>query len=185
MTDAEFSSWLGRFGVTLDQNNNPKFSGRVSEFVLLAYLPKEADGLYDFASWLAQWLPIDHDRVIWLKHWMSVASQDAIFEQLRCAHGSVSLPIGSAPGQLFASNRSLTADKRASTQLREQAILSSMILFIALFDWKAYMLADRCMEYVYLADECVAFSSPHRGALEALTQDLESFGCKVSWIKAV
>jgi hypothetical protein len=144
MTDTEFAAWLSGFGSALDENNNPKFAGSDGGSILLAYVPKDASRLYHFAAWLIRWLPASQDRVLWLKHWTAMPDQEALFEQLRHEHGERQ-PIGTAPAHLFGSIES----RGTQVEVREEATLLGMILLIMAFDWKAYGLADKHVEYFY------------------------------------
>jgi hypothetical protein len=186
ITDSEFTEWLSGFGVKLVAHDNLEFSYMSrKEHVLLAYLPKNAAALNFFAGWLGRWLPNGRDRVLWLKHWMTYPpDREVLFEKFRLGCGD-GRPIGKAPGHLFRSIPSSQFDQRTPSEIEEDAALLGTVLLVMLFDWKAFIVAEGHDEYIYLADECVAFSSPDRAKLEILAGELKGLECEVSWTKAV
>ncbi|MGH6779299.1 MAG: hypothetical protein ACRECL_15035 [Bradyrhizobium sp.] len=184
LTDIEFSRWLSNFGVKLIKDDNLKFCGQADRrFRLLAYVPKDAEKLYLFASWLARWLPKGHDRVLWLKHWMTYPPDHTIlFERLRRGCGE-SRPLGESPGHLFGPPSLSSFEERTLFEIEEDVVLAAMILFVIHFDWDVYILADNCDDYVYLSDGYVSFSSPDQSKISELSSQLNNFECTISWVK--
>jgi hypothetical protein len=181
ISDREFRHWLERFGARLNDVHDIQLSSAELRCVLLSAPPKSGPELTRFAAWLTKWLPRTATRALWLKHWHTYpAYQQVIFEKLRSAH-SPTRPIGLAPAHLF--SPSVHSSSIEESDREQDSELLALILLVLLFDWSAYLLAEGSDDYVYFADERVAFSSTDRGKLEALVEEIQALDAEVEWMK--
>jgi hypothetical protein len=184
MTDAEFAEWLSRFDARVAENDNLEFVFEAgAKHVLMASSPRNAVDLGALGSWLVHRSPLNRGRALWLRHWFTYPpDQEKLFERLKGTSGD-DRSVGTTPAFLFEPRSRDDLEMRTALEVEEDSTLLGMILFVLIFDWQAYLLADGCSGYVYFADEHISFISTDRAEIDGLARELAGLQCEVDWIK--
>jgi hypothetical protein len=166
LTYNESKDWLASIDVQIDGNRNLLLPMRPEN--VMTTMPKRAKALSFFSARLADWFPVDCNRLFWLSNWETYPpDQFIIFGKIRLGCGESRAPI-EAPGHLFES----------STE-EENAIMAGLIFLITAFNWEAYIVAENRKDYIFLGDEYVVFSSANVERLKQASEVIADFKLEV------
>lgn len=165
LSSEESRDWLASTNVQIDGNNNLLLPKRPGE--IMATMPKRVDNLIYFSARLTDWFPNSFSRIIWLSDWQTFPFQLIPFEKIRLGCGETR-PLVDAPGHLF-----------EGPAEEESAIMAGLIFLVMAYNWSAYVVVKNCMDYVYLGDEYIIFSSADKKKMEEASKLINDYKLEV------
>ena len=121
--------------------------------------------------------------MLWLKKWETYPSNEIIFvETVRIGCGE-SRHIVDAPGHIFEIGE-FDGRNYESGMLQDNpknAVLSGFILLIMCFDWDVYILSKSSLDYIYLGDQRILFSSINKDKIQEAETLLHKFNLAVKF----
>jgi hypothetical protein len=134
---------------------------------IMVTMPKTAPKLLFFSARLTEWLQGDSPRLLLLSDWNTFDFQVVPFTKMRIGCGETRT-LAEAPGHLF-----------DTLGEEEAAVMSGLIFSILAFDWYAYAVGRNRVDFIYLGDEYLIFSSVEQKKLDEARELIETYNLNV------